>query len=196
MPTEEPPPSGIAAQGPEASPTAAEGVTADDGSLGWLWLLLGVAAAIVALVVARRSRARRTTSWRDRARVASSKGIALHDRIAAELAVAGSPARLTTNVWDEAVTAIDALAADVHELRLSAPDSATQERALAFATALDRLRSIVLVERTSSSSGGAHAAGRSEADATVRSRLEGFHKEIGMFEAAVFGHAGAPPPTA
>jgi len=149
---------------------------------------------MVAFFVARRSRARRTAEWQERARAVSSHGLAVHDRIAAELAVAGAPRGVATVVWDEAIASFDPLAADVHELRLSAPDRTSRERALALGTALDHLRSIVLVERAASASGGAHAEGRSEADASLDARLREFQEEIHRFEAATFGRQAATRP--
>ena len=86
----------------------------------WIWVLLAIAAIVVALLVARMaSRRREARAWRSRAQAASSQGLALHDRVAAELAM-GTAATMSSTRWSDVESSIDRLATDVNQLAATA----------------------------------------------------------------------------
>lgn len=133
---------------------------------------MAIAAIVVALIVARMaSRRREARAWRSRALSVSSQGMALHDRVAAELAM-GAPTTLPSAQWTNVESSIDRLAADVNQLAATAPAEDDRSAIRDVSASLDGLRSAVLLQRSAETG---DQPSRELATQTLRERIGDFN---------------------
>ncbi len=166
------------------SPTPAE---ADSGGVSpWIWVALAAAVLLVIVLVAMASSSRKKRgAWENQARQAYAAGVALHDRIAADL-VAGDPAVFGPERIGEVTRLIDRASEQFRGIWLTVPDGPDGPKSRSLADVnrdLDALRSAVEVEARAASSGTAPAAA---ASATLQVRLDDFERSLRGFRAAAW----------
>jgi Protein of unknown function (DUF1180) len=160
-----------ATEEPDGS-TGAGGSDRTDTSSTWIWILVAIAAIVLALILARMaSRRREARAWRSRAVGVSSQGLALHDRVAAELAM-GTHATMSSARWTDVETSIDRLATDVNQLAATAPAESHRSTIRDVSAALDGLRSGVLLQRSAQTG---DQPSRELATQTLRERIGDFN---------------------
>ncbi len=175
-PTEEPSeePTAESTQEPTEEPIeeAAGSTSAGESTTSpWIWVLVAIAAIVVALLLARMaSRRREARAWRSRALAVSSQGLALHDRVAAELAM-GTPATMSSTRWTDVESSIDRLATDVNQLAATATSESDRLVIRDVSASIDGLRSAVLLQRSAESG---DEASRELAAQTLRERIGAF----------------------
>lgn len=183
-PTEEPAPTEEPSEVPSEEPAAEEVSEISP----WIWVLLAIAAIVVALIVGRiASRRREARAWRSRAQAASSQGLALHDRVAAELAI-GTPAAMSSARWTDVESSIDRLATDVNQLAATA--TAEPDRAVIrdVSASLDGLRSAVLLQRSAEAG---DQASQELATQTLRERIGDFNRALRALQTRLGAQPGS-----
>ena len=151
--------------------------------------LLAIALIVVAVLLARMaSRRREARAWRSRAQAVSSQGLALHDRVAAELAIV-TPATMSSARWTDVESSIDRLATDVNQLAATATSEPDRWVIGDGSASLDGLRSAVLLQRSAEAG---DQASRELATQTLRERTGDFNRALRMLQ----GTLGAQPGSA
>ena len=149
---------------------------------------LAIAVIVVALIVARMaSRRREARAWRSRAQAASSQGLALHDRVAAELAI-GTPATMSSARWTDVESSIDRLATDVNQLAATATTEPDRSVIRDVSASLDGLRSAVLLQRSAEAG---DQASRELAAQTLRERTGDFNGALRTLQTRLGAQPGS-----
>jgi hypothetical protein len=190
-PSEEPEPTEEPSEEPseEASESAGAGEsTQSDAISPWIWVLVAIAVIGVALIWARiASRRRDARAWRSRALAVSSQGLALHDRVAAELAI-GTPATMSSTRWTDVESSIDRLATDVNQLAATATTEPDRSVIRDVSAALDGLRSAVLLQRSAEAG---DQASRELATQTLHQRIGDFNGALRALQVKLGAQSGS-----
>jgi hypothetical protein len=167
---------------------------ASSGVPPWVWVVLGL--VVLAGVIALLARARGRTHAADRSSTAKaldaySKGVALHDRLQAELLSPPADGPLVSAVGvSEAQRMMDGLAASLTALSLEASQDAVKAAAGRVSLSLTGLRSALQLAATA----GPASEARVAVATTLRDRLEDFAGSLGALRSAAQGQP--VPPTA
>ena len=149
---------------------------------------MAIAAIVIALILARMaSRRREARAWRSRALTVHSQGLALHDRVAAELSM-GTPATMPSARWTDVESSIDRLATDVNQLTATAPTEPDRSVIRDVSASLDGLRSAVLLQRSAETG---DQPSRDLAAQTLRERTEDFNGALRLLQSTLGTQPGA-----
>ena len=162
--------------------------TQSDAISPWIWVLVAIAAIVVALILARMaSRRREARAWHSRALAVSSQGLALHDRVAAELAI-GTPATMSSARWTDVESSIDRLATDVNQLAATATTEPDRSVIRDVSASLDGLRSAVLLQRSAEAG---DQASRELATQTLHQRIGDFNGALRALQTRLGAQPGS-----
>ena len=190
-PTEEPAPTEEPTEDrrPRSRPTSEPSSGGSGATISpWIWVLLAIAAIVVALILARMaSRRREARAWRSRAQAASSQGLALHDRVAAELAM-GTAAAMSSTRWSDVESSIDRLATDVNQLAATATTEPDRSVIGDVSASLDGLRSAVMLQRSAEAG---DQASRELATQTLRERTGDFNGALRVLQTTLGAQPGS-----
>ena len=187
-PAEEPEPTQEPTEEPTEQPTVEPAAEEADTISPWIWVLVAIAVIVVALIVARMaSRRREARAWHSRAQAVSSQGLALHDRVAAELAI-GTPATMSPARWTDVESSIDRLATDVNQLAATATTEPDRSVIRDVSASLDGLRSAVLLQRSAEAG---DQASRELAAQTLRERIGDFNGALRTLQTRLGAQPGS-----
>jgi hypothetical protein len=169
------------------TPAASE----SSGVSPWLWVAIAAAVVlIVALIGLARVSRRKRTEWEGRARDAYATGVALHDRLAADL-VSGDRAVFGPARIGEVTGLADRVSTQFRSIGLDAPDAPDGPKSRALADVnrdLEALRSAIELQARATSTGVAQEGGTPSA--TLQVRLEDFERSLRGFRGAVWPGQG------
>lgn len=172
--TSAPAPSATATQAGQAPTVSGSPAAANNAaSLLWLWVLIGVLAAvglITLIAQAVRHRAARMRNWRAAAASAFAKGAALHDAVSAAGLPGAYGAENAGGRWTDIQRRADDLTQTLYGLREAAPGEEERARVDDVLASLYALRSATQAGNTSPA-GGPDAGG-------LRARLRNFEAAL------------------